>query len=325
MLTHTAVFLRALRVDEWWSSKLTFVLSAFLVAQIGGHSRRFGPLDLLAYLAFAALLLAFGYALNDWCDRGPDAAAGKQGVIGSLPRWQAAPVLVVLGAASVVMLIGQPLRCLAVGVIALLTAIAYSAPPLRLKTKGAFGVFVAAFAQRTAPCLVVFAAGAEGLSLIGILFLFLTFVVGVRWMLLHQIGDAANDARAGVSTLVGSIGVDCARRWPPRLVLCELALVLAITVCLPRWWAVVAALCVFALATRSLSRAEGSTVRRYLASAGEDYGVLSDLYFLYWPLGLIGALAVLEPMLAAWCLLALGAIAIRPIAQHLREVAHAIS
>ena len=325
MLTQAVALLRALRIDEWWSSKLTFVLSAFLVSQIGEHSRNLGALDLLAYLAFAALLLAFGYALNDWCDRSFDAAVGKRGAIGSLARWQASVLLALLTVAPLATLIGQPWICVAIGGVALIAAAAYSAPPLRLKTKGAFGVLVAAFAQRTAPCLVVFAAGAQVLSPTGILFLALTLVVGVRWMLLHQIGDVAGDAHAGVPTFVCSVGVDRARRWPPRLVLCELVLVVAATICLPHRWAVVAALCVFAVATWSLSSAEGSSVRRYLASAGDDYGVLADLYYLYWPLGLIGAFAFMEPMVAGWCLLALIAIAIRPIAQHLREVAHAIS
>ena len=75
----------------------------------------------------------------------------------------------------------------ALGIATLVLAAAYSLPPLRLKARGAAGLWAAAAAQRTLPVLLAFAVlgplNAEAWA-----FASVAQLAGLRWMVVHQLG-----------------------------------------------------------------------------------------------------------------------------------------
>jgi 4-hydroxybenzoate polyprenyltransferase len=165
--------------------------------------------ELLAWLAFSALYLAFGYAINDYSDRDIDYRAGKPNAIGELSTNTAFIWLIALATAGMTLLIPfvanpyLPVTALVSYVI----AIAYSVRPLRLKERGLIGLLVAAFAQRSAPLMIgmgIFQSYGEASWLLVVLFV----IIGLRWMLVHQLLDFDSDRHTQVATFVQSIGKD---------------------------------------------------------------------------------------------------------------------
>jgi hypothetical protein len=84
--------------------------------------------------------------------------------------------------------------------LGLVLALAYSARPIRLKERGIAGVAGAAVAQWTLPVLAISTAAPHGLNARSALVAVVSAALGARWMLIHQLHDAAADRRAGVHT-----------------------------------------------------------------------------------------------------------------------------
>jgi 4-hydroxybenzoate polyprenyltransferase len=188
------VWVRLSRWREWAHSKVPFTAAAALL--LG-----FSPERTLLVLLTVVLWAAFGYGINEIADRTHDARAGRTSRATALGRAPLAAFL--LGTA--VLAVGSSLlwsEGLAVPVVVaagLALAVAYSVPPVRLKERGAAGVVAGGAAQWTAPILVLAIAspGAEGASLVA-----LSVALGIRWLLVHQLQDAAADRRAQVRTFV---------------------------------------------------------------------------------------------------------------------------
>jgi 4-hydroxybenzoate polyprenyltransferase len=178
-------FARLSRPRDWAFSKLPFVAAAALLLDVS-------PERTLLVLATLVPWAAFGYGLNEACDRRQDERAGRASRARRLSSSAILLFLAVTATAAVALsLLWSNGIVVAAG---LLLAAAYSASPVRLKERGGLGVVAGAAAQWVLPVLAL-AHGAAAIPL-----LLLSFAVGVRWMLVHQAADAGVDRRAGVRT-----------------------------------------------------------------------------------------------------------------------------
>jgi len=325
---------RLVRWTEWYDTKLPFVAVAWLLVASPGHDAT-SALSLpgatfvwmvLRTLGFSAFLLAFGYALNDWCDRRIDVQAGK------------ANALATLGGAAAISLLGLLLAgglwCAwpffaradtgAVVLASYFLAVTYSAPPIRFKERRWLGLVTASLAQRCLPCALVFVSGGW-LTPTSAVWTILMLAAGLRWMLAHQLADHANDLSTATRTFVTRIGPGPARRWLARFLVVELvACAWVVGACAFRRPLLVGVAALYVLVTGFLTRASGQGLWQMLSRPASAYVVLSDFYFVYLPLGLAAARAVENPQ-ALWLLAGLLVWLNRHVARHLDELAGAVS
>ena len=276
--------MRSVRWAEWYDSKLPFVFGACWLAALSGS-----PLSTALaarLLLFAGFYLAFGYAMNDWADRASDARAGKPNRLAALSPVAGTLLLIGLLMASLVPILIELRRpsVLVSVVAAYLLAIAYSARPLRLKERGQWGLLAAAIAQRSLLCWVVFAT--DDVPFSGWLYVLAITLLGLRWMLAHQLDDLAADRRSGLGTYAVRRGQTAAELQMQRLFTVE---VIALAVLLgslgwqqPLFFLIPA---LYLPVTLFMSRQTGEGLRQMLGCPETAYLVLSDYYFVYLLLG----------------------------------------
>jgi hypothetical protein len=202
---------RTARASEWWGYKFAPILGTFYATACVAGVSCWALLPALAVLLLALTTGAvYVSVINDWTDRADDAAAGKANRMAGRPAWVLAAVL----AGCAVLGLGFGVFFWRSGLISFLIYLGpwtvyslYSLPPARLKARGLAGVLadatgahffpqlatvalVAHWGGRPLPLAWWLAVGTWGLA------------CGVRNILWHQLGDAAADAHAGVSTLV---------------------------------------------------------------------------------------------------------------------------
>jgi cytochrome P450/4-hydroxybenzoate polyprenyltransferase len=204
-----AAFLRPLatlgsivRWREWYDSKLPLFLVAMFYAVL-----RTGAIDAAHLRQMAALFVllclyaAFGHIINDYADRAADRDAGKRKVLAawSEPAARLAVAIPCVGA-LVIAWLAFAFPAFGLTVLAFLLATLYSLPPVRLKERGLLGWAAAALAQRTLPVAIVFQAfGIWDMVAWG--FVVLNTLIGLRFIIVHQLLDRGNDQRAGVRTV----------------------------------------------------------------------------------------------------------------------------
>lgn len=192
-------WVRLSRWREWAESKLVFIAATCLLLSPPKSSSL-----LLAEVAATVICwAAFGYAINDVADRGPDLLARRPNRAADLTRASRGSFLVVNTSAALGLSFvwGADTAAPALVSIGLALAGIYSMPPLRLKERGVLGLVTPAAAQWCLPVLAVSAIGAFGwlrpeawaVALWG-------FAIGMRWIAVHQRRDAAADRTAGVHT-----------------------------------------------------------------------------------------------------------------------------
>jgi 4-hydroxybenzoate polyprenyltransferase len=218
--------LRLVRWYEWWYSK---VGPQFLFVYLQISYRLHDPLYLpgAAYLTLLLLLIsgcsaaAYGYLINDFFDKKIDEFAGKRKPAAASSVNRVRSILLVLVACAVLPLLLLKSSGLVIMLLLLifLAGTAYSAPPLRLKERAVPGIVTASLAQRAVPTLFVSFGFADStspefnrnLALIATGTL-LNFMIGLRWILIHQLLDEDNDKLAQVRSFVTEYGAKSARR-----------------------------------------------------------------------------------------------------------------
>jgi 4-hydroxybenzoate polyprenyltransferase len=298
----------ATRWDQWAGTKVFLLLVAFyyqalLAEPAAGSGQALEPMALLqrftTLLVFICLGYAFGYAVNDFADRRIDRLAGKPNLMGRLHPATASALLVGLGVAGVGSLwqfYGQP-WVLQLVLVSYAVGMAYSLPPMRFKERGWLGPVVGAAAQRSLPALVIFAIFGN-LGWEAALFACLLLLIGLRWMLAHQVLDLRADATAGVRTWVARTGREQALRLLRRLVFpleaaCLLAVLTAMVWRLPEFGLLLLPY-VGWLGLRAYRRDDGGPAFSF---AGYHRQPLADFYEVYWPLSLSLLLALRDPRL----------------------------
>ncbi|MFN7149964.1 MAG: UbiA family prenyltransferase [Microthrixaceae bacterium] len=223
------------RADDWWNDKIPHLIA---IAAIGlttrGWSAAEGVLALVLFLLSAIGVAAFGHVVNDLADIEADHAAGKPNRTGSLSR--TARTLLPAGCLLIGLLpwIALPRSVVALSLLAaeVVLLVAYSVPPVRLKTRAAAGALADALYAYSLPmalAVVVFTTDERPvwvLAAVGVLGL----LVGLRGIVWHQVLDQDNDRAGGVHTLVTRFGERRALTVVDLLAPVELAVLGALTI-----------------------------------------------------------------------------------------------
>lgn len=196
------------RVREWYDSKIPLAMAIFLHGSLqggAGWTNREFALTCLVFFLYFLTYFAFHYLINDFFDREADRLAGKKKVILSVPGPVVAASLAALFLAG-----NLPLWCLAgfrpqvigVSLAAYLLGVSYSVKGLRMKERGIWGLIVSSFAQRNSPVLLL-AVLMPLDSRVFWCWMVISFVNGLRYILIHQYIDRENDRKANIHTFVG--------------------------------------------------------------------------------------------------------------------------
>lgn len=292
--------IRLVRWKEWGASKIPPLFAA------GGAWLLTNPpaaathalARFAAWVMFCAFFLAFGYALNNYADRDADRRSVKSNEFADIDQRVGLLLLALLASFGAAVLtpfyVKRWVVILAAG--AYLLGAAYSLPPARFKERGFAGVLVSAAAQRSLPLLV-------GMALFGgfdagswVLVLLFT-LIGVRWILLHQLIDMPLDARGEVRTYARASGAGrtlwlLKRVVFPLEVICLAAWLFLTAGSYPPLWLMAPAYGAWLLARIALWRGVGP------AFNWTAYWLhpLGDFYEIFWPLFIVLLLAARDPL-----------------------------
>jgi 4-hydroxybenzoate polyprenyltransferase len=200
-----------IRFDDWWYSKVGTAMGVGFWLVLACQMAFASAVPILFFGIIAISCLGtFGYAINDIADRESDRKCSKVRPIASLSGCQG----LMLAGVSVA---GGLFACIPLGVGAALVlsagyvlAAIYSLPPVRLKERGVVGLFAGAAAQRSIPAALLLMHFHPSLFFGSVLLLWST-LVGMRWLLVHQIVDERNDRISHVTTFATAHGAGRSR------------------------------------------------------------------------------------------------------------------
>lgn len=260
-------------------------------------SQPFPGIDLIREMAVLLLLLclyaSLGHIVNSYCDREIDMVAGKANTLASVSEHyrQILVILIVITSLVTILLvyIKQPVILL-LFYLAITIAAFYSLPPVRLKERGIFGLIAAAVAQRTLPVAIVFhALGDWGWP--AVVLCVLSTLIGMRYIIVHQIQDESADLLAHVQTVATTRGIDFLRQLLKQFVFpLELATLSIALILMTMEFAsvgIAAVIYIFWTALQLLAL-DWKKEKRFSI---EFYTILADFYYIYWPL-LLSALLI---------------------------------
>lgn len=220
--------LEVFRSNDWWGYKLPPLFGfAYLIIHL--HGTPLGQSwQILAFLLFWMIGAAgFGYYSNDVFDVEEDRVAGKENSAAS-HSWHVKALLMTVLAMMALLpwIIYLRPAVLVLAVIHLLLFLVYSMHPIRIKQRGAIGVFAdAVYAHLLPTIIVIFAVWPESAPVSGsqwvlcATLLLWQFILGVRGIIEHQIADFDVDKKAGSSNFVQRIGVEQALNWDSGVLL----------------------------------------------------------------------------------------------------------
>lgn len=195
------------RASEWYDSKIPLAMAIGLYAFLY-ESQTLEKRNLImwyvAYFVFCVIYFAFNYLFNDYSDMEADLKAEKKKVIQNVNRrytLMVLSVLPVIGTLELFIATGYNLATLIVSIVVYFLGMSYSAKGIRMKEKGIWGLVVSAFAQRNTPVLIIFSFLSMRLDHF-ICWMLISFVNGIRYILIHQYIDRENDKKTGIHTFV---------------------------------------------------------------------------------------------------------------------------
>lgn len=224
MLHFFRILFHKLRLSKPWRYKAPFLISVpYFFLLVGG----FDPWEGLEAIGWSLMTIlgiaGFGYWANDFSDREDDRKAGKANAFEGMPMWQAFGLLGVLLAAAILpWVLFFPIHSTT---LILLGAefglfILYSLPPFRLKERGVLGALAdAGYAHIVPALLAAVTFNALSPQPFPQLFIFLVALaffqgfLGLRNILLHQLGDYENDRLSGTKTWVVGMGPEWGWKW----------------------------------------------------------------------------------------------------------------
>ena len=321
---------KLIKAEKWWNEKAPLVLG--LVYFLLAVSRpvlsvtRYLP-ALLAFVTAFVGVAGYGHVINDLADRKHDRAAGKHNTMQGKGALESAGIVLALMVLSWVPWLILPATRWTLPLVGLQLVLltAYAVPPLRLKIRPVPGVVTDALYAYTMPVLITWttwtaltrlAAPTQSHPALLALLIPWSFSVGLRGILNHQYGDAANDLCSGVTTFATRFGRS-RTLWAlshivlPLEMLCFALLTAAFTLELPLYVLGVAFFfCwrAFEVAYLQTPAAEGEPFEageRFLQRYG--YKFLSEFYALWFPafmlLALVHRSLTYLPIAAVHCVL----------------------
>lgn len=195
-----------IRLAEWYDSKVPFMLSAFMYfyyLDMRQYSGETFLIKFIAYMLYISMFLAFSYVINDFSDIEVDRKAGKYKIISKLSKSTVILSMVIMSGIGIIPLlfvINNKVGYLLLTAFIYLAGAAYSIPLFRFKEKGVVGLLECSIAQRCFPLLPLFFIVKVSM-LFFMIFQIISFVNGIRYLLIHQNIDYENDLKSGVVTL----------------------------------------------------------------------------------------------------------------------------
>lgn len=208
-------FLRLLRWQDWKNVKIAFVLLSILYFQYITHFLGEGA---SFYINFSLLIIlslsyyGFLFLTNDFFDIDQDIKSGKKKEVQHFDKPDLILIIIALlffGSLSAALAWKQAtLTSTLIFISCYFFAFFYSAPPIRFKERGLWGIVVGSLVLRPA-CLALLFAGFQIGAFIFDLLLMLVWleILGLRRIMNHQIEDYQRDIRGGVKTFTTRVGI----------------------------------------------------------------------------------------------------------------------
>lgn len=168
----------------------------------------FRPLDSLVLISSLGFYFMYGFLINDFFDMPSDIAAGKRRTIQKLPKTTFVRIIFFVAFISAIHLwyLKEPLY-ITTYISSHILATLYSAPPIRFKSRGFFGIVVCALIEKMVPVLAIFTFF-DHFEADTLIFLISSFFIHISEIITHQIYDYESDSKTNVHTFVVSVGVD---------------------------------------------------------------------------------------------------------------------
>lgn len=200
--------LKYFRTSEWVDSKVPFMLSTAVYLHLMS-GKQYSNWEvyafLFAYFIYISMFLAFSYVINDYTDMDVDKLVGKKKVMHNLPKSIivfSMILMVIVGVLPLLILVEGKVAFIVFTTILYILGAAYSVPILfRFKERGFLGLIECSVAQKCLPLIpIMFMFNVDWTGLI--FFIVLSFVNGLRYIVIHQAIDYENDIKSGVKTFV---------------------------------------------------------------------------------------------------------------------------
>lgn len=198
-----------IRLSEWYDSKIPLMMAAlmyFYYLDMKQYGAGQFLVRFIAYMLYISMFLAFSYVINDFSDIEVDRKAGKHKIISELSTViiiVSMILLATIGIIPLLILVQNKIGYLLLTAFIYLAGAAYSIHLFRFKEKGVIGLLECSIAQRCFPLLPLFFIVKVPMIFFGI-FQVISFVNGIRYLLIHQNIDYENDLKSGVITLATS-------------------------------------------------------------------------------------------------------------------------
>lgn len=201
-----------IRWKSWSDTKLVFLFVALGMVILEKSVTDFVS-QISIILKFLILFVAYGSFVsisNDFWDRAIDKEAKKLRGVRCLGNITVVIILLIFLSVYLILLTllaQHRIAILILGIAMVLLGFLYSSPVIRFKEKGWFGVVVGSLIQRTFPLFLVFGI-LKNFTPTAFLLVVLTFILGLKLMLIHQIEDYPTDLRSKVKTVITGIGLN---------------------------------------------------------------------------------------------------------------------
>lgn len=288
--------LRLTRWHEWYDSKMALFFFAYYYLIFVHNKVHLQSILLLLPLGiFFISLASFGYMLNDYCDKSIDKVSGKENAMSRLnDRQQILALAIALLVGFVAFIPFYRYKFAAMfAFLSYLCSILYSAYPFRFKEKGIMGLICVSLAQWVLPVLILFGIF-EHFDLDTLFFALLSFLIGLRWILVHQLIDRDKDIRANIETFAASriLRVYGAMRF---LLALEFVLMIAlVSVMISTSFKVLPLIIAYFMFELYLAPFWKKLGLKHLLSS-YYFAPLADLYFFWFPLWLSILLGCINP------------------------------
>jgi 4-hydroxybenzoate polyprenyltransferase len=289
----------SLRLKDWYASKVPLILSLGLFLLTTQSEKGATLAKIIGFLLYYMCLMTFGYGANDWLDYESDTLAQKRTL-------QNRPVLHVrLLILLVLFSVGLRLiptsnwmdKAAAIGIF--LLAFLYSAPPVRLKERGILGLITSSLVQLALPALLFITVFREK-NITTFIIIGWYFLIGLRWVMIHQIEDFSNDQKSNTKTFTIIHGLKLTESLITYLVLPIEIFLLSITIFSQKgcfFYTLIIGFIVY------LGWEIGMFIlrRRTILPVNLisfNWVPLADYYQIFWPISLSIYLAIITPQLS---------------------------
>jgi len=196
------------RFKDWFYSKVPSFLSLPCLFYLLGSLEIHGNIirHLVYSFGFIFFYMAFSYVVNDYSDIEQDKACGKNKIIASMRKSVALAIIIALlcfSALFAVFAFGVSIYTTITLVVTYLLGSFYSIRPFRYKERGFIGLLECSFAQRCMPALLYLPIISFRNSVFWLVIV-LFFLIGLRYILIHQVIDYENDVKSEIHTFSGN-------------------------------------------------------------------------------------------------------------------------